>query len=869
MYAFRDIEFKWQQRWKKINADKTPELTDQNVSQKCYVLEMLPYPSGKIHMGHVRNYCIGDVLARFKRAQGHPVLHPMGWDAFGLPAENAAMQNHSLPQIWTYKNIELMKEALLPLGLSYDWDCEVATCDPEYYGHEQRFFLEMYEKGLVYQKESWVNWDPVDGTVLANEQVIDGKGWRSGATVVKKRLKHWCLRITTYADKLLENLEQLKGDGVTSGWPEKVLTMQRNWIGRSEGALVQFELIDPEHKLDEKLLKDPLVVFTTRPETLFGASFCALACDHPLVEFLAKKDTKLAEFIQQCQEMPVTESALSTAEKHGYNTGILVRNPLNPEQTVPVFVANFVLMEYGTGAVFGCPAHDERDFDFAKKYDLPITPVIQKTQEDALPYIPTDGYMVHSEFLDGLTVLEARSKAINWLEEHGKGTGKTTYRLRDWTVSRQRYWGCPIPVIHCPTCGIVPVDIKDLPVRLPDDATFDEPGNPLDRHPTWKHTTCPKCGQPATRETDTLDTFFESSWYFLRYCCAHAVEPLDKQLVENWMPVDYYIGGIEHAVLHLLYARFFTMVLKDLGYVSFEEPFTTLLAQGMVCHVSFQDENGQWLYPDEVERKSDGSYVTVKGGRPVTAIRAEKMSKSKKNIVDPAQMVETYGADALRIFIMSDTPYDKDFDWNTEALDGAWRYVNKIWRLCETWTSKGDFSAVDLKTLGNRAVRPEEASDVLKKAHSYLKRFVEAVERFAFHKALAFHRELTRELENVPEGLNLETKAEVAYIWLSMIAPFAPHFACEAFEALFKPTTTTAWWPWPTVREDLTKEERITVAIQVNGKLRGTLEVDAGASQETVQQEALALESVRKFTDDKELKKAIFVPNKLLNLVVA
>lgn len=869
MYAFRDVEAKWQRIWSEIHSHKTPELTEKNVSQKCYVLEMLPYPSGKIHMGHVRNYCIGDVLARFKKALGCQILHPMGWDAFGLPAENAAMQNHSLPQVWTYKNIQTMKEALLPLGFSYDWDCEVATCAPEYYGHEQRFFIEMFKKGLAYQKESWVNWDPVDQTVLANEQVIDGKGWRSGAVVEKKRLKHWCLRVTEYADKLLDNLEQLKGDGITSGWPEKVLTMQRNWIGRSEGALVKFELLDPQGVLPPELANEPLKVFTTRPETLFGASFCAIANDHPLAEACSRKDPALAKFIEECRESPVTESALSTAEKRGYDTGLKVRNPFNSEQWVPVYVANFVLMEYGTGAVFGCPAHDERDFDFAKAYNLPVHPVIQHSGEDVLPYVDLGGTMVDSGFLDGLPVLEARSRACTELEALGKGERRITYRLRDWTVSRQRYWGCPIPVVHCPQCGIVPVDIKDLPVALPEDATFDAPGNPLDRHPTWKYTTCPKCGQAATRETDTLDTFFESSWYFLRYCCAHDKEPINKEVVEKWMPVDLYIGGIEHAVLHLLYARFFTMVLKDLGYLTFEEPFTTLLAQGMVCHVSFQDENGQWLYPSEVERQADGSYRTLDGGRPVKAVRAEKMSKSKKNIVDPGQMVETYGADALRIFIMSDTPYDKDFDWNTEALDGAWRYVNKIWRVCETLASEHSLAGVDPDSVLKTEVRPEEAPEILKVAHRYLYKAKESLERFAFHKVIAYHRELTRAMEGMPANLKTETVAEVVLIWLAIIAPFAPHFACEAYETLFKPTQSTAFCMWPTVRPELIKEEMVTIAIQVNGKLRGTITVEADADEECIRTEALQQEGVKKFVDGKTVKNIIIVPKKLMNIVVA
>lgn len=635
MYAFRSVEEKWQQRWNEARVNEIPENQKIDGAKKCYVLEMFPYPSGKFHMGHVRNYCIGDVLARFKRAQGYQVLHPFGWDAFGMPAENAAMQNRSHPKTWTYQNISAMKASLAPLGFSYDWPREFATCDEGYYGREQRLFLEMYERGLIYRKESWVNWDPVDQTVLANEQVIDGKGWRSGASVIKKQLQHWCVRITKYADALLDDLSLMGASGTQKGWPEKVLTMQRNWIGKSEGALVSFDLVGPVEGYD----KAAILVYTTRPETLFGASFCAMAPTHPLATHLAQTDVALATFIEECQKTAVTESALSTAEKKGYDTGFFVRNPINPSQKVPVFVANFVVMEYGTGAVFGCPAHDERDFEFAQICGLPVHPVIvppSQTAEDAregrvaLPYTELCGTLFDSGPLDGLSVMEARSKACDLLEQIGKGERKTTYRLRDWTVSRQRYWGCPIPMVHCSKCGTVPVRKEDLPILLPDDVDFDKPGNPLDRHPTWKHTTCPCCGQPAERETDTLDTFFESSWYFLRYCCPHAEAPLDRTSVDSWMPVDLYVGGIEHAVLHLLYARFFTMVLHDLGYVSVRESFASLLTQGMVCHTSFKDENGTWLYPSDVEKLSDGRYVTTDGRRPVTAIRSEKMSKSKK-----------------------------------------------------------------------------------------------------------------------------------------------------------------------------------------------------------------------------------------------
>ncbi|MDR0631569.1 MAG: leucine--tRNA ligase [Holosporales bacterium] len=867
MYPFRSVEAKWQKIWEEKHADATPAIASSS-DKKCYVLEMLPYPSGKFHMGHVRNYCIGDVIARYKKAQGYKVLHPMGWDAFGMPAENAALQNGAHPRDWTYSNIAAMKQTLIPLGLSYDWDREITTCSEEYYGHEQRFFLEMYEKGLVYRKDSWVNWDPVDNTVLANEQVIDGKGWRSGAEVVKKQLQHWCLRITAYADELLENLKDLKiteeyHRGVfAEGWPEKVLIMQENWIGKSEGVSVNFEICEGAPGGFEQL-----TVFTTRPETLFGASFCAIACGHPLAESLAQTDYGLKEFIQECQRSPATEQAQSTAEKMGYRTKILVRNPINPSETVPVFVANFVLMEYGTGAVFGCPAHDERDYAFAKKYGLQIRPVISGTSA-SLPYVDTDGTMINSSFLDGMTVLDARKKAADYLESISAGVRQTTFRLRDWSVSRQRYWGCPIPMIHCDHCGIVPVPKEDLPVKLPVDVSFSEPGNPLDKHPTWKHVKCPKCGAAATRETDTLDTFFESSWYFMRNCCPHDEEPVNKDALNTWMPVDVYIGGVEHAVLHLLYARFFTMVLNDLGYIKLREPFASLMTQGMVCHMSFQDEHGKWLAPEEVERNDSGEYVTKSGKRPVTIGRDEKMSKSKKNLVNPEQMVETYGADALRVFIMSDTPYEKDFDWNTEALEGAWRYLNKMWRLCEQINEKYAQLHHSPDCIDSRNVSKDS---LLAMTHRYLQRLEASLNENAFHKAIALHRELTRDIEREIGEKQVVSEAEMAEvmnIWLSVFMPFAPHFAMEAYHLMFKPSDVKTHLPWPVWRRELAAIERVTIAVQVNGRLRATFEECVDADESTLKERAQAMKDVQKFVCAIQIKKVIVVKNKLVNIVV-
>ena len=635
-YSFRESEAKWQRRWRERG---TFAAQHDPARPKYYVLEMFPYPSGKLHVGHVRNYTMGDLVARYRRAQGFNVLHPMGWDAFGLPAENAAIAGGIHPAVWTAENIKAMREQLQRMGFAYDWAREIATCHPEYYRHEQKMFLDFLAKDLAYRRESWVNWDPVEHTVLANEQVIEGRGWRSGALVEKRLLSQWNLRITRYSDELLDALKGL------DRWPERVRLMQENWIGRSEGARVQFALVGRDNRIE---------VFTTRPDTLYGASFLALSPHHPLTQELAANDQALAEFVAECDRLGTSEEAIETAEKRGYPIGIDAVHPLDPTRRVPVYVANFVLMEYGTGAIFGCPAHDQRDLDFARKYKLPVIPVVLPPNEDPAHFAvgdtayTDDGTLFNSDFLDGLSVPDAKRAVGERLEETGAGQRTIAYRLRDWGVSRQRYWGCPIPVIHCPDCGIVPVPEDDLPVELPQDVSFDVPGNPLDRHPTWKHVACPYCDSPSTRETDTFDTFFESSWYFLRFCSARSPIAFERAAAEYWMPVDQYIGGVEHAVLHLLYSRFFTRALKECGYIDLEEPFAGLFTQGMVCHQTYQNADGEWLFPEEVSSNPAGQ-PTDQAGRPVSVGRTEKMSKSKKNVVGLDEIVETYGADTARL----------------------------------------------------------------------------------------------------------------------------------------------------------------------------------------------------------------------------
>ena len=848
-YNFKETEAKWQKAWEDQN---TFAVSVDRSKEKYYVLEMFPYPSGRIHMGHVRNYTLGDVVARYKKAQGFNVLHPMGWDAFGLPAENAAIQNDSHPATWTMHNIETMKAQLKTMGLSYDWSREIATCTPDYYKHEQKMFLDFLKAGLAYKKESWVNWDPVENTVLANEQVIDGKGWRSGAPVEKKQLSQWFLKITQYGDDLLDEIKNLER------WPEKVRIMQENWIGRSEGARVFFERTDNGETLE---------IYTTRPDTLYGASFMAIAANHPIALDLAKDNADLQTFIDECNALGTSEAAIESAEKQGFDTGLTVKHPFIDGETLPIYVANFVLMEYGTGAIFACPAGDQRDLDFARKYNLPVIPVVAPkdiagTDEEqawlddfaanATVAFTDEGIAVNSDFMNGMTSSEAKSAVIKKLEDSGQGQGTVQYRLRDWGVSRQRYWGCPIPIIHCDDCGEVPVPEDQLPVTLPEDVTLGGAGNPLDAHPTWKHTTCPKCGKDAVRETDTFDTFFESSWYFARFTDAQANNAFGKDEVDYWLPVDQYIGGIEHAVLHLLYSRFFTRALKDCGYLDLKEPFDGLMTQGMICHETYKDQDGKWVTPDEAESL---------GTDQVTVGRSEKMSKSKKNVVDPELIIGTYGADTARLFMLSDSPPDRDLDWTDSGVEGAWRYVGRVWRMiAEQADALGDLPAGDLT---------ENAAKIRTLVHKTTDAVAKDFDAFRFNKAVARIRELTNALEAFKDSDDASNSVRrEAFEMLAVITnPMMPHLAEEIWAHLGH-DDLVANAPWPAVDPTLLVDDTVTVAVQVMGKMRGTIELPKDCAQDQAEAAALALDTVKKAMDGKEPRKIIVVPNRIVNVVV-
>lgn len=826
---------RWQQVWDERQSFRAD---DSSSKPRSYVLEMFPYPSGRIHIGHVRNYTMGDVLARYKRMRGFEVLHPMGWDAFGMPAENAAMEKGVHPGGWTRDNIANMKSQLKRLGFALDWSREIATCEPEYYGHEQSLFLDLYAAGLVYRKESTVNWDPVDHTVLANEQVIDGRGWRSGALVEKRKLNQWFLKITDFADELLEGLSTL------DKWPEKVRTMQENWIGKSQGLQFAFTLSTGE----------ALEVYTTRPDTIFGASFVAVAADHPVAQGVAASSAEAQDFIALCKKGGTTAAELETAEKLGFDTGITANHPFSGAD-LPVYIANFVLMEYGTGAIMAVPGHDQRDFDFATKYGLPILRVVAADPADAdKPFAGEaeagDGVLVNSDFLNGMAVADAKAAVIDRAQSEGWGEGKTVWRLRDWGVSRQRYWGTPIPFVHCEVCGVVPVPKKQLPVKLPEDVTFDVPGNPLDRHPTWKHVDCPQCGHAARRETDTLDTFVDSSWYFLRFASQPEDRPFDPEEIKRWLPVEQYIGGIEHAILHLLYARFWTRALARIGKIEVTEPFGSLFTQGMVTHETYErknPENGQPIFfsPSEVDRTGDGATLKADGA-PVEIGRVIKMSKSKKNVVDPDEIVAKYGADAIRWFMLSDSPPERDLPWSEAGIEGCARFVQRLWRL---------FGQYDAAATGE-----DRALD--RKAHQTVDLVASDIEALGFNKAVARIYELTGAIEKAAPSAS--RSAAIGKLLL-LVAPMMPHLAEEAYAKFGSGLVADA--AWPEVDPALLVDDEVTVAVQVKGKLRDTLTVAKGTAKEELERLALASEKVQRALEGAEVKKVIVVPDRLVNLV--
>jgi len=842
-YNPNEVEPKWRAAWAAADVFRAENASDK---PKYYMLEMFPYPSGRLHVGHARNYAMGDVVARFKRARGYNVLHPMGWDAFGLPAENAAAERGIAPSTWTYDNIAVMREELKRLGLSIDWSREFATCDPAYYGRQQAWFLMLWRRGLVYRKEGLVNWDPVDLTVLANEQVIDGRGWRSGAVVERKKLNQWFLRITDYADELLEGLQTL------DRWPDKVRLMQENWIGRSRGLRLTFAFSGGR--------EGGIAVYTTRPDTLFGASFLAIAPDHPLAESLAATDPKVADFIALCRQGGTSAAEIEAGEKLGFDTGLKVGHPFDSTSELPVWIANFVLMEYGTGAIFGCPAHDQRDLDFARKYGLRVRPVVLPPGADAqLFHVKQEAYVgpgliYNSGFLDGLDIEAAKAAAVARAEADGLGEGATVYRLRDWGVARQRGWGCPVPVIHCATCGVVAVPDGQLPVRLPDDLDVSQPGNSLARHPTWKRTTCPECGGPAERETDTLDTFVDSSWYFSRFTDPTAEAPIDRAAADYWLPVDQYIGGIEHAVLHLLYARFITRALRDEGLVSVSEPFAGLFTQGMVTHETYRRQNGEWAEPGAVELRSEGATrraVIARTGEPLVIGDSEKMSKSKRNVVAPADIADVYGVDAARLFVLSDSPPERDVQWTNAGVEGAWRLINRVW---------SEFDDPPGEALD------EAATPALRKAtHRAIKAVTDAIEGFRFNSGVARLYEFVAALRAHP-GAGFEARREALSALARLIAPYAPHLAEECWSKLDE-AGMVAQAPWPAYDPALAEDEEKVLPVQINGKRRGEVRAPAGASEAEVQKIVFGDPEIARRLDGLTIRKVIVVRDRIVNLV--
>ncbi|WP_271880926.1 leucine--tRNA ligase [Phaeobacter italicus] len=849
-YVAPEIEARWQDAWEKAGIFQANRTDDK---PKYYVLEMFPYPSGRIHMGHVRNYTMGDVVARYKLSTGHNVLHPMGWDAFGMPAENAAMASGGHPKDWTYKNIADMRGQMKPLGLSIDWSREFATCDPEYYGQQQALFLDFLEKGLVYRKNAVVNWDPVDMTVLANEQVENGRGWRSGALVERRELTQWFFKISDYSEELLDALDSLEN------WPAKVRLMQENWIGKSRGLQFSFERTDGGEAIE---------VYTTRPDTLMGASFVGISPDHPIAKALEAESDEVAAFVAECRKGGTTEEAIETAEKLGYDTGIKVKHPLDPNWELPVWIANFILMDYGTGAIFACPAHDQRDFEFATKYDLPIIPVFEDPSSEggdlSEAYVPTKAEKVR--YVKGFsgngeqTGEEAVNAAVDKAEADGWGEGVTKFRLRDWGLSRQRYWGCPIPVVHCDSCGVVPEKKENLPVRLPDDVSFDKPGNPLDRHPTWRDCDCPTCGKPAKRETDTMDTFVDSSWYFARFTAPDAETPTRMEDAEYWMNVDQYIGGIEHAILHLLYSRFFARAMQICGHLpeKAKEPFNALFTQGMVTHAIYENaerktENGRpiYHYPEEVEERDGGVYVKDTG-EAIKVIPSAKMSKSKNNVVDPLQIISSYGADTARWFVLSDSPPERDVEWTAAGAEAAHKHLNRVWNVCDKIASMEP----DATGSGD--------DELLREMHKAIRDVTLSIETFGFNAAIAKLYGFTNTLAKSKAGTAAQKQAIMTLAQL--MSPMTPHLAEDIWHHQGG-AGLCATAPWPVADDTMLVEDSVTLPIQINGKRRGEITVAKDLDKAEVEKLALAHEAVQKALNGGAPKKVIVVPGRIVNVV--
>ena len=832
-YNFLKVEKKWQ------SVSTATSVSNKKSKKKYFCLEMFPYPSGKIHMGHVRNYTIGDVIARYKFLNNFNVLHPMGWDSFGLPAENASRQNNLHPKDWTKKNIEIMKHQLKMLGLSIDWDLEISTCDKSYYKHQQEIFIDFYNNGLVSRKETYVNWDPVENTVLANEQVVDGKGWRSNAPVERKKLSQWFFNITKFSNELLDNLDNL------NGWPEKVKLMQKNWIGKSYGCEIEFEIPDSDNKIK---------VFTTRPDTIFGASFIALSVDHHLSKnFINKEEFK--KFKKLCGKTGTTEEALANAEKLGFNSGLKVKHPFIKGKLLPVYFSNFVLMDYGNGAIFGCPAHDQRDFDFAKKYKLEIIKVVSNDKDEILEEAYTgNGKIINSGFLNDLNVEEAKEKIINEIENKKFGQKKTLFRLKDWGISRQRYWGCPIPMIYLEDGSVVPVDKKELPIELPEDIDLSSDGNPLDKHPTWKKTTQKSTGKKAIRETDTLDTFVDSSWYFLRFCSPdHKSSPFDEDKVNYWMPVDQYIGGIEHAILHLLYSRFFSRGINTYNKnIKIKEPFDNLFTQGMVCHESYKDKNGQWLYPEEIEKTSKGKAIKKSDKTEVLIGQAESMSKSKKNTVDPEIMIKKYGADSVRWFILSDSPPEKDVQWSDTGVSSANKFLQKLWNL--------NHIIINRKKCNPEKIVEEKFNN---QVDSYVKKIDSSISGFKFNVAIANFYEVYSHFKNhIDKKVSNETlKASITNI-MKILIPLTPHLAYECLEHLNAEDINV----WPEIKSN--KNEEIKLPIQINGKTRDVISILKDTDEKEIYKQIYNKPKLEKYFLKNKITKTIFIKNKIINYII-